>query len=150
MFKFRLQKLLDIRKSIEDECIGEFKKAQSEKIQVENRLKSLKESYKKYSIFKTGESVIERKIKHTYLTAVNYSINETTGELTNKEKQLEEKRKELQLRQIERKTVEILKEKQQQFFDKEEQQVEQKNNDEFALYGFMRTRTLEGGEIDEC
>jgi flagellar FliJ protein len=44
----------------------------------------------------------------------------------------------LKQKQIERKTVETLKDKQLKAFIKEQELIEQKSNDEFALYGFIR------------
>lgn len=137
-YQFRLQKLLDIRADKEEESKRNFKEAQGEKLKVEEKLNNLKESYKKYSETTGEESVIERKIKHVYLNAVNYNIAETSKELKNKEKILEDRREELKLRQIDRRTVESLKEKQKVEFIKEQELIEQKMNDEFALYAFIR------------
>ena len=47
-FKFRLQKLLDIRKDMEEQSKLQFKKAQQEKDKVVSKLNSLKENYSKY------------------------------------------------------------------------------------------------------
>ena len=41
-------------------------------------------------------------------------------------------------KQVDRKTVDILKEKQLAAYTKEENRIEQINNDEFALYAYMR------------
>ncbi len=51
---------------------------------------------------------------------------------------VEERREELKTKQVERKTVEILKEKDKLAFEKEQNMIEQRNNDEFALYAFIR------------
>ncbi len=51
---------------------------------------------------------------------------------------VEERREELKTKQLERKTVEILKEKDKLAFEKEQNMIEQRNNDEFALYAFIR------------
>lgn len=147
-YHFRLQKLLDIRLQKEDESKRTFKEAQSEKLKVEKKLNELKENYVKYRTISNKESVIEQKIRHVYLNAINYSINEAHEELAKKQKVLEEKRYELKQKQIERKTVETLKEKQKETFLKEQNLIEQKANDEFALYGFIRNlKNLKGGEI---
>ncbi|WML35440.1 flagellar export protein FliJ [Clostridium sp. OS1-26] len=147
-YHFRLQKLLDIRLQKEDESKRIFKEAQSEKLKVEKKLNELKENYIKYRTISSKESVIEQKIRHVYLNAINYSINEAHEELAKKQKVLEEKRDELKQKQIERKTVETLKEKQKETFLKEQNLIEQKANDEFALYGFIRNlKNLKGGEI---
>jgi flagellar FliJ protein len=148
-YHFRLQKLLDIRLQKEDESKRIFKEAQSEKLKVEKKLNELKDNYIKYRTISNKESVIEQKIRHVYLNAINYSINEAHEELAKKQKVLEEKRNELKQKQIERKTVETLKEKQKETFLKEQNFIEQKANDEFALYGFIRNlKNLKGGEIN--
>ena len=67
-------------------------------------------------------------------------------ELNNKEKILEERREKLKAMQIERKIVETLKDKQKQQFIEEQNLIEQKNNDEFALYAYVR-KNLKGGEM---
>lgn len=137
-YKFRLQKLLDIRIDKEEESKRNFKEAQSEKLKVQEKLSNLKENYAKHRNMTGAESVIERKIKHLYLNSINFSISETTDDLKSKEKILEDKRLELKQKQIDRKTVESLKEKQMAEFTKEQDLIEQKMNDEFALYGFIR------------
>lgn len=147
-YHFRLQKLLDIRLQKEEESKRIFKEAQSEKLKVEKKLNELKENYAKYRTASKKESVIEQKIRHVYLNSINFSINEAHEELAKKQRVLEEKRDELKQKQIERKTVETLKEKQKKIFLKEQNLIEQKANDEFALYGFIRNlKNLKGGEI---
>ena len=137
-YKFRLQKLLDIRIDIEEEYKRKFQQAQSIKEEVENRLDSLKTNYDKYNTVNSKDSIIDRKIKNQYLIALNSSIESTASELRDKKEAVEEVRLDLTQKQIERKTVEHLKEKSLQSFIKEQNLIEQKANDEFALYGFIR------------
>lgn len=137
-FNFRLQKLLDLKFEKEEEGKIVFKKAQDDKISVENKLENLKDSYSKYSQIRITGTVIEQKIMQNYLNAVSVCIDETSDELQMKAKVLEEKRQELVKKQIERKTVEALKEKQKQSFDKKQKIIEQNFNDELALYGYIR------------
>jgi flagellar protein FliJ len=137
-YKFKLQKLLDIREDKEEESKRCFKEAQLEKEKVEERLNSLKDSYNKHRTVSFDGSLAQQKMKHIYLNALSSSIMETKNELLKKNNVLEEKRKDLKQKQIERKTVEILKEKQLLAFNKEQALIEQKANDEFALYGFIR------------
>lgn len=143
VYKFRLQKLLDIRKDLEKKSKLKFKEAQREKNLVEDELNNLQENYKTYRNIDGNESLVEQKIKQNYLNALNLAINETTVVLENKEKILEQKREELKQCQVDKKTVEILKEKQESAFLKEQNLIEQKNNDEFALYAFIRNNHLE-------
>lgn len=137
-FNFRLQKLLDLKFQKEEQSKLVFKKAQEEKLKVEERLVSLKADYKKYSEVRMFGTVIEQKITHNYLEALISCIDETNVELENKNQILEQKRKELIEKQIERKTVETLKEKQKISFELETKLAEQNFNDELALYGYIR------------
>ncbi|MCB2308779.1 flagellar export protein FliJ [Clostridium estertheticum] len=137
-YKFRLQKLLDIRQDFEDKSKLEFKEAQREKNMVEKELNSLKENYSAHRNIDAYESIIQQKIKQNYLNALNYSIDKNTIVLEDKGKILEQKREKLKLCQVEKKTVEILKEKQKISFLKEQNLIEQKSNDEFALFAFIR------------
>lgn len=138
-YNFKLQKLLDIREDKEEESKRRFKEAQLEKEKVEERLSTLKDNYTKYRTAPYDGNLVQQKMKHIYLNALNISIMETKNQLQKKVNVLDEKREDLKQRQIERKTVEILKEKQLQAFIKEQALIEQKANDEFALYGFIRT-----------
>lgn len=139
MYKFRLQKLLDIRKDKEEESKRAFKQANLEKENTEEKLICLKEDYCKYNKHLSNESLAMKKLKNMYLNALDTTISDTKIELQDKIIDLDEKRELLRQKQIDRKTVETLKEKQNQAFLKEQQLIEQKANDEFALYGFIRT-----------
>ncbi|AGK97771.1 flagellar export protein FliJ [Clostridium pasteurianum] len=138
-FKFRLQKLLDIRKDAEEESKINFKKSQQEKINAEKSLEKLNDNYKKFSEERKYGSIVQQKITQAYLNSLSGCIDQASRELTNKETQLEQHRKELKQKQIDRKTVEILKDKQKAKFTREQNLAEQKANDEFALYGFIRS-----------
>lgn len=137
-FNFRLQRVLDIRIDKEEESKRIFKKAQDEKSEVEQKLNDFKNKYNKYSKVDTSCSMLERKIRQSYCNALYFNIGEVSAELERKEILLEEKREELKQKQIERKTVEILRDKQREAFIKEQNLIEQKANDEFALYGYIR------------
>lgn len=139
-YKFRLQKLLDIRIDKEEESKIKFKEAQVQKENTEVKLGDLKETYENTRRSENASSLIERKIKANYLNAVNISIDNTKVELSNDVLNLEKKRKELEKKQVERKTVETLKDKKAMIFYKEQEMIEQKANDEFALYAFIRRR----------
>lgn len=146
VYKFRLQKLLDIRKDSEEKSKLKFKEAQREKNLVEKQLNDLKENYKLHRSIVADESIIHQKIKQNYLNALSFSINETTVVLKDKNITLDEKRENLKQCQVEKKTVEILKEKQVSAFIKEQNSIEQKANDEFALYAFIRKNHM-GREV---
>lgn len=137
-FKFSLQKVLDIRKEKEQQSIMDFQKAQKEKLGLENELQDYKDNYNKYNGIKAGESIVYQKIKRNYLQSVTQAISETEIAITFKDIEVEDKRQKAKGKQIERKTVEILKDKKYTSFIKEQERVEQINNDEFALYGHIR------------
>ncbi|MGL4774137.1 MAG: flagellar export protein FliJ [Clostridium sp.] len=137
-FKFGLQKVLEIREEQEEESKRRFQECQRQKEVTKNKLDNLHNNYKKYGGIKPGEDIIYQKIKRNYILGLEQGIEETKRELSDKERQLEYSRKDLTLKTIERKTVETLKDKQYASFVKEQERVEQINNDEFALYGFMR------------
>jgi len=143
IYKFRLQKLLDIRKDIEDKSKLVFKEAQREKDLVEVELNTLKGKYKSHRNIDAYESIIQQKMKQNYLNALNLAIDETKVILVDKEEVLEQKRCELKRCQVEKKTVEILKENHKIAYFKEQNLIEQKTNDEFALYAYIRNNHRE-------
>ena len=137
-FHFRLEKLLEIRRELEDESKIQFKNAQDEKVKVEEELQSLKEKYKEASKNRKCSTIFEYKIVNNYINFLDKRIEEEKINLKNKTIAVEEKRKELIDKQRDRKAVEKLRENKYLEYVKESQAIEQKNNDEFALYGFIR------------
>lgn len=137
-FKFRLEKLLEIRTEKEEESKRLFNKTEIEKQKTEEKLNNLKFNYEKYNGINKGESIVYQKIKRNYLFALDKGITETERDLTIKLKELDIRREDLLKKQIERKTVDILKERKSLEFYKEEERKDQIFNDELALYAYMR------------
>ena len=138
-YKFRLQKLLEIREKTEEKEKILFMEASNAKHLVEKQLEDLQDNYNRYSSINLSKaSTIERKIQHNYLNLLSSSIEKTTVDLEDKKQSLELKRQDLIDAQVNRKTVEILKEKKQKEYLWEMARVEQLQNDEYALYGFVR------------
>lgn len=137
-FDFKLQKVLDIRIEKEEEKARIFKKAQYEKNEIEEKIKELEESYIKYSEVTNKETVAYQKIKRIYVQNVSRAIEEKKKELKKKEQEVFFKREDAKKSQIERKTVEKLKEKEYENFKKEQERLETVFNDEMALYGHIR------------
>lgn len=137
-FKFRLQKVLDIRVKNEDESKIRYSKAQGEKRAVEKELENLKLSYEKYSDAIDIEDGVERSIVSNYLDFVSNMIEKTDNELKEKEVLVNEARLELLNNQIERKSIEKLKENKYKIHKKEADQKEQAINDEFGMYSYFR------------
>lgn len=143
-FDFKLQKLLDIRYSKEEESKLNFSKAQDDKTNAEENLDKLNMNYSKYSETRMHGNVVQQKTTQFYLNSLATCIDEAISELEKKKMILEEKRQDLKQKQVDRKTVDILKDKQMDKYTKEVNAIEQRNNDEFALYGYIRNTAERG------
>ncbi len=139
-FKFGLDKLLEIREEKEEESKRLFTKSQKEKKDIEEKLDDLNENYHKYKGIKADEDVIYQKLKRYYLQGLQNGIEETEKELEEKNIEVDERRYDLTNKQIERKTVETLKEKKYNAYIKEQDRIEQINSDELALYAYIRQK----------
>lgn len=148
-FKFGLEKLLEIREKNEEESKRKFTQSQRETKKTEVKLNDLNDNYKKYNGINQGETLVYQKIKKNYLFALNKGIDATEKELKLRERELEFRRADLKKKQVERKTVDILKEKQLTAYNKEQNRIEQINNDEFALYAYMRNQASNKKKIKE-
>ncbi|WP_252224839.1 flagellar export protein FliJ [Clostridium sp. ZBS2] len=137
-FKFSLDKLLEIRQDKEEESKRIFTETQRQKQNTEKKLNQLKFNYDKYNGIVPGEDVVYQKLKRYYLQGLETGIKETEKDLVFKDKKVNEARSDLVSKQVDRKTVEILKEKKFLEHIKEEERVEQVNLDEIALYSYMR------------
>ena len=137
-FKFKLQKLLDIRVNEEEESMLFYSKAQNQKNIVENKLHELENNYKKYSDISRAKDTISQKITMNYLSYLNTTIKDTEKELEAKEIELEKAKKDFIDKRIKRRSLEVLKENKILEIKKEEERLEQISNDEFALYGYIR------------
>ena len=141
-FKFRLQKVLDLKVKDEEEIKMEFAKIQQKKIDIETNLENLESNYSKYSISKNNDSIQNQKITINYLLALNNSIMDLSEKLDKSTNELEKARKQLISKQIERKSLEKLKEKKYGQYYKEENLKEQNTNDEFASMSYLRNRQV--------
>ena len=137
-FKFKLQKLLDIRINEEEESKLLYSQAQNKKNIVEKKIIELENSYKKYSDMSIAKDTITQKITMNYLSHLNVSIKETLKELEEKEVEVENAKKDFIDKRIKRRSLEVLKENQILEMKKEEERLEQISNDEFALYSYIR------------
>ena len=143
-YKFRLQKLLELREEKEEESKRLFSESQNNKIKTEKDLQELKDKYESYRGIKPGEDVIYQKVKRNYLYAIDAGIKITEKELVIRQRELEKRRNDLKEKQIDRKTVATLKDKQYNSYVREQDRLEVIEIDEIALYAFMKN--LKGGE----
>lgn len=142
-FKFRLQNVLDFKLKNEDQCKIKYSKAQNEKKVVEEELKTLKSNYEKYALEIDVEDTIERRITSNYLTFISNMIDKTNLELNEKKLLENEARLDLLNKQIERKSLEKLKEDKYSSYKKIVAQKEQSINDEFGIYSYFRNTAQE-------
>jgi flagellar FliJ protein len=137
-FKFKLQKLLDIKIKDEEESKLRYTQAQNKKRVTEESLKGLKLNYEKYSDLSKPKDIVTQKITINYLASLTQTIKETNENLKKQETKVHEAKEDFIQRQIKRKSLETLKENALEKLIKEEERVEQITNDEFALYAYMR------------
>lgn len=140
-YKFKLQKLLDIKAKEEEESKVEYTKAQNDKREIEENLKELDSNYKKYSQFASFEDVVSQKIRLNYLYTITQTIEQCNILLEEKEQKVIEAKDDFIEKQINRKSLETLKENKFNKLRKEEERKEQIENDEFALYAYIRNKT---------
>lgn len=141
-FKFGLEKLLEIRIAKEEESKRLFTESQREKKVIEERLEEFNENYNKYKGISPHEDVIYQKLKRYYIQGIQKSIKSTEKELQVKNIEVDERRKELTTKQIERKTIQKLKEKKYNEYVKKQNQIEQTNIDELGLYAYVRRNNI--------
>ena len=139
-YKFKLQKLLDIKIKEEEASKLEYTKAQNDKKILEENIKSLNSDYKRYSNFNESEDTISQKIRSNYLYFITQTIEECNNMLVEKEKKVSEAKDNFIEKQINRKSLETLKENKLTKLRKEEGRKEQIENDEFALYAYIRNK----------
>ncbi|WP_139904186.1 flagellar export protein FliJ [Clostridium thermarum] len=137
-FRFPLQKLLDIRVDKEEQSKRKLMEAQRQQNITQAKLDELKANYARYNVLDNNLTVAEKKMKVNYLNTLANGILKTKDELEQKKAVVNSCREDVRLRQIERKTVEIIKDKRLEAFKKEQDRKEQVQIDEFALYAFMR------------
>jgi len=142
-FKFGLDKLLEIRKEKEEESKRLFTESQREKKKIEEKLEELNENYHKYKGIAPDEDIIYQKLKRYYLQGVQSGIKSNEKDLVIKNQEIDKRRRDLTVKQMERKTVQTLKDKKYDAYIKEQDRVEQINLDELALYAYVRNQDNE-------
>lgn len=139
-FKFGLDKLLEIRKTKEEESERLFTESQREKRKVEEKLEELNLNYNKYKGIAPDEDVVYQKLKRYYIQGVQNGIESNEKDLVIKNQEVDRCRRDLMVKQMERKTVQTLKDKMYEAYVKEEDRVEQVTLDELALYSYVRNK----------
>lgn len=138
-FVFKLQKVLDYKFEIEEKKKDEFAKAQkkllSEKDKLENLIERKKSAVEDKSNYK---SKLDYQLLLNYIDFMDNKIENQMAEIKKAEDELAIKKDELIKSTSDRKVIEKLKEKAKDEFDLEVGQKEQKLNDGFALFSYVR------------
>ncbi|EKQ51087.1 MULTISPECIES: flagellar export protein FliJ [unclassified Clostridium] len=141
-FKFGLEKLLEIRIAKEEESKRLFTESQREKKKLEEKLEELNDNYHKYKGISPDEDIIYQKLKRYYIQGIQSGIKSTEKDLNIKNQEVDKRRRDLTVKQMERKTVQTLREKKYAAYVKEQDRIEQINLDELALYAYVRNQSI--------
>jgi len=139
-FKFGLDKLLEIREAKEEESKRSFTESQREKRMIEEKLEELNQNYHKYKGIAPNEDIVYQKLKRYYIQGVQSGIKSSEKDLVIKNQEIDKRRRDLTVKQMERKTVQTLKDKKYEAYVKKQDMVEQINLDELALYAYVRNQ----------
>ncbi len=137
-FKFTLQKVLEYREVLENQAKVAFSKAQANYLEALKRLEELNvllES-QQAELCNPKKEVSEKWLVEQYIKGIREDIVFTARLLPELEKKKNEAQQELIIKAKELKTLEKLKEKQHERFNKEELKKEQKAYDETASVRF--------------
>lgn len=139
-FKFKLQKVLDYKAKLEEEKKEEFVEAQKrllcEKKLLEELIYIKKEAQNRKFNFKHSYDFQNHA---RYLDHLDDKIENQKEVITAAKAQYEIKKDELIKLTSDRKVIEKLKDKARQEFEFEQNRIEQKQNDDFALFGYIRS-----------
>ncbi len=149
-FRFNLQKVLDYREQLEEEAKVQLAKAQAELKKGEERFNNLKNEIKRSEEASLGKlmSPGERWLQDQYLKGLYSDINEAALQVRMLRQMVEEARKNLAARAIDRKLLDKLKEKKKHQFIKAEQKQEQNFNDEIATIRY-KAPAIETGSLSD-
>ncbi|WP_027702914.1 flagellar export protein FliJ [Metaclostridioides mangenotii] len=139
-FKFKLQKVLDIKIDDKREAERELLQSQNNKLGIEDQLKKLEKSYHKYMNMQIDGDRVSQKLTRNYITLLDNSIQDTNDKLNQSVKEVEINKSKLIERRIEVKSLEKLKENKYRSFLKEQNLKEQIESDEFAILNFIRRK----------
>lgn len=140
-FDFRLQKVLDHRQGVEENSKQIFVKSRLEYLKEKEKLDQLKqEMYRELETARDAKKVnafyyINRQ---NYIAALEDKIKDQEKRALVFHQNMEKKREAFRESQKDRKVIEKLKEKAYGEFVSESERLEQNQNDEFALYGYVR------------
>lgn len=141
-FKFRLQKVLDIKQKEEESIKIRLQKELSNKKNIEEMLFRYNLEKEK-GMYEFAESILEKKIKLNYISRLDGKIQGCKVNLLKVEENIRGVRSELLECTKELKAMEKLKDKKYREYMDEINRIEQIQNDEFALSSFIKRIKIE-------
>jgi flagellar FliJ protein len=139
-FVFRLQKVLDHRLRIEDEKKRAFVKARLAYLNELEKLDNLQNELDicNSKLVDSLSTPFQYIVKFQRTALLQERIEDQGKAVKVKEEEMNSKKVEFEMAQRDRKVIDKLKEKAQREYVAAADRLEQKQNDEFALYGYVR------------
>ncbi len=138
-FSFRLQKVLDYKEKIEEKKKEEFVKALKHQLEMEQELQHFVDTKSSSNELIYGlKSSNDFQNFSRYIEFLDNKIENAKYKLEKATEQLELKKQELIKSTSDRKVLDKLKERAKQDFDAESNKREQKLNDDFALFSYVK------------
>lgn len=139
-FTFRLQKVLDNRERVEDEKKISFVKSKNAYLKEMQKLGELKDELEGYILKPRTNysSVSEYLIMYNYISSLEAKIQVQFDIVKTREDEMESKKAQFEESRKDRKVLDKLKENAFREFNISFERLEQKQNDEFALGGYVR------------
>ena len=138
-FTFRLQKVLDYRNILEDQKEQEFIKSRIDYIHEKDKLNNMYEEMQAFiQEDRFFSDAFHYKTRYNYMTNMIEKIDKQQEITEAAEETMDGKKSEYTDSRKDRKVIDKLKENAFADFKKGSSSAEQKQNDEFALYGYMR------------
>lgn len=133
-FRFNMQKVLEYREQLEEEAKVRLAKTESDLRASEEKLASLKKEFREEEEKCLGQLMQqnERWLHEQYMKGLRRDIAEAAMQTRMCRQLVEEARKYLAMRAVDRKLLDKLRERKKHQFDRAEQKQEQYFNDEIA------------------
>jgi flagellar protein FliJ len=139
-FDFNLQKVLDYKVTVEDKKKEEFVSALRESLHQEKVLKDLIFQKEKALGMVSGlKTIVEYQGYTRYMDLMQKKVENQKENVGKAQRHLKSRKEELLKSTSDRKALEMLKDKAKTEFDLETSYKEQRLNDDFALFAYMRS-----------
>lgn len=138
-FKFKLEKVLELKIQKENEYMIIHSKILNRKIKIETEIENLENKYKEYLNTQQEETdILKKKITYNYTSSLYRSVLLLKEELENIEDEYQKSLTILTNLQVERKALEKLKEKHYKKYLRDLETSEDDLNDEFATQTYFK------------